>query len=157
RVRSRAGGCVRRGRCGRRGVLGRRRPRLDPHGLAARRRERGQSSGGGARGSELARGGIRHRMTRLPLAASAALLALVLASGTAGADRRVTKTESGHLRAWTVTLTYGLSQSQGGISKYLDLHLTASAHGVRRIDRTLPLPRQCGDFGCVSFGGPGSV
>ena len=96
-------------------------------------------------------------MTRLQSAAALAAVVAVVLSGTAGgAQRPLVKTESAHLRAWTVTLTYGLAQRGGGIWKVLGLHLTASAHGIRRIDRMLPLP-ECGDFGCVSFGGPASV
>jgi len=96
-------------------------------------------------------------MRRLSLTVFSAAVVIVVLAGSAGAERRVVKSESARLRAWSVTLTSGLQQRQGGLWKYLDLHLSASVHGIRRIDRALPLPGECGDFGCVVFDGQGSV
>ena len=91
----------------------------------------------------------------------ASLVSLVLAAAAAGAAAPPVRerSETSHLRDWTVTFTYGLERSGGGLgfSKLESLRVRAVVRGVTRLDRTVPLPQECGDFGCQVFGSNSSL
>jgi hypothetical protein len=55
-----------------------------------------------------------------------------------------------------VTLAYRLERHDG-FEKLVQLHLSTSAEGGGRLDRVLPIPKECGSLGCVVFGGSGSL
>jgi len=92
-------------------------------------------------------------MSRLWLAGALSAVLSMLVAPPLGAQSRVPGTESARLRAWTVTLSYELERRGAGLHALRGLHLTASLRGIRRLDRAVPLPRECGDVGCVVFDG----
>jgi hypothetical protein len=74
-------------------------------------------------------------------------LALALGVGAASAGDRRLETETARLRAWNVTLTYGLQRLES-FSQLRSLQLRAEVGGRTRLDRVLRLPDLCRDGGC---------
>jgi hypothetical protein len=83
------------------------------------------------------------------MAALAAVVAVVPASSV-GAGRPVVKSESAHLRAWTVTITYRLA---GGDPFSLhEIHVRADIGRATTLDRDIPLTQPCRDARCEIVG-----
>jgi len=90
------------------------------------------------------------------LIALAVVIGALSAVASAAAGTPETRTQTVHLRGWSVTLTYHVRRFTG-YSSPTRLHLRASAGPTTRFDRDLRLPSICLGGGCEAFDGPASI